>query len=71
MASVIKVQLETAGGDVGTLTIQRPIANATLTQVNAAFAQFTGAAALRHRSSTGDAYTGVKSAKYVTEEDIT
>lgn len=71
MATVAKIQLETASGDVGTITISRPRNNLTLTQVNTVFGRFTDAAALRHRSSSGEPYTSVKSAKYVIEENIT
>lgn len=71
MSQVLKIQLETAGGDVGTITIARPRADLERARVVAVFGQFSGAAALRHRGSSGDAYTTVKSAKYVTETELT
>lgn len=71
MSQVLKIQLETAGGDVGTITINRPRAELARANVTAVFNQFTGVAALRHRSSSGDPYTSVKTAKYVTETELT
>lgn len=70
MSQVLKIQLETASGDVGTITVSRPRTNLDRAGVVAAFSKFTGAAALRHRGSGGDPYTSVKSAKYVTETEL-
>jgi len=71
MATVLKVQLSTANGDSGTITIKNPRADITVARVNAGMSGFlTGASQLKHRSSVGDGYTTVSDMKLVTETDV-
>lgn len=69
--TVAKITISTANGQTSTITIKNPRNNLTLQWVQTAMAGFlTGAAQLKHRSSSGDGYTTVDSAKYVTEADV-
>ena len=69
--TVAKITIATANGQTSTITIKKPMNNLTIQDAQAAMAGFlTGAAQLKHRSSSGDGYITVDSAKYVTESDF-
>lgn len=71
MSTVLKIQLSTANGDTGTITVKNPRADINVGRVNAGVSGFlTGVSQLKHRSSDGDGYTAVSDMKLVTETDV-